>query len=85
MPQIRNKEIQMSYEVVGRMLETCLDADLPLLIEGGHGIGKSEIVACAAKRRAIGFLSLAIGGKGWDNLPSPGMFAPGRQWNIVLR
>ena len=60
MPQIRNKEIQMSYEVVGRMLETCLDADLPLLIEGGHGIGKSEIVACAAKRRAIGFLSLDL-------------------------
>jgi len=50
----------MSYEVVGRMLSTCIDANIPLLIEGGHGVGKSEIVAAEAKRRDIGFLSFDL-------------------------
>lgn len=50
----------MSYEVVSRMLETCLEADVPLLIEGPHGAGKSEMVAAAAKRRGMDFVSLDL-------------------------
>lgn len=50
----------MSYETISRLLETCLDADLPLLIEGPHGVGKSEIVQAAAARRGIGFVGLDL-------------------------
>ena len=50
----------MSYGTVQRLLETCLDADLPILIEGRHGSGKSEIVEAVARSRGIGFLGLDL-------------------------
>ena len=50
----------MSYEIIHRLLDTCLDADLPLLIEGPHGAGKSEIVRDCAEKRNIGFVALDL-------------------------
>lgn len=52
--------IRMSYAVVSRLLEHSVVADQPMLIEGPHGCGKSEIVEATAKRLGIGFLGLDL-------------------------
>jgi hypothetical protein len=56
-----DREVLWGEVAAGRKLielaKFCYDADLPLLLEGRHGIGKSEMLAEAAAERNIKFIS----------------------------